>query len=108
MQARQIARRKRKELGQEPPRGYILQDAFRLWCNLKRGRIVSYMDEKRRLERYVIQPLGRRQLDEITAPLIIATVRHIEAAGHQATLKRDERSCGRGATTLSTVPEVPG
>lgn len=33
-------------------------------------------------------PLGRRQLDEITAPLIIATVRHIEAAGHQATLKR--------------------
>ncbi len=88
MQARQIARRKRKELGQEPPRGYILQDAFRLWCNLKRGRIVSYMDEKRRLERYVIQPLGRRQLDEITAPLIIATVRHIEAAGHQATLKR--------------------
>lgn len=88
MQARQLARRKRKELGQEPPRGYVLSDAFRLWCNLKRGRIVSYMDEKRRLERYVINPLGRRQLDEITAPLIIATVRHIEAAGHQATLKR--------------------
>lgn len=88
MQARQQARRKRKAIGQEPPRGYVLQDAFRLWCNLKRGRIVSYMDEKRRLERYVISPLGRRQLDEITAPLIIATVRHIEAAGHQATLKR--------------------
>ena len=88
MQARQLARRKRKELGQEPPRGYVLSDAFRLWCNLKRGRITSYMDEKRRLERYVISPLGRRQLDEITAPLIIATVRHIEAAGHQATLKR--------------------
>lgn len=88
MQARQLARRKRKELGQEPPRGYVLQDAFRLWCNLKRGRIVSYQDEKRRLERYVIKPLGRRQLDEITAPLVIATVRHIEAEGHQATLKR--------------------
>lgn len=42
------ARRKRKELGQEPPRGYVLSDAFRLWCNLKRGRITSYMDEKRR------------------------------------------------------------
>lgn len=108
MQARQLARRKRKELGQEPPHGYVLSDAFRLWCNLKRGRIVFYMDEKRRLERYVISPLGRRQLDEITAPLVIATVRHIEAEGHQATLKRDERSCGRGATTLSTVPEVPG
>lgn len=88
MQARQLARRKRKAIGQEPPRGYVLSDAFRLWCNLKRGRIVSYMDEKRRLERYVISPLGRRQLDEITAPLVIATVRHIEAEGHQATLKR--------------------
>lgn len=41
MQARQLARRKRKELGQEPPRGYVLSDAFRLWCNLKRGRITS-------------------------------------------------------------------
>lgn len=59
MQARQLARRKKKELGQEPPRGYILKDAFRLWCNLKRGRIVSYLDEKRRLERYLINPLGR-------------------------------------------------
>ena len=88
MQARQIARRKRKELGQEPPRGYVLADAFKLWCNLKRGRIVSYKDEKRRLERYIIKPLGFRQLDEITAPLIIATVQTIEKAGHQATLKR--------------------
>ena len=95
MQARQQARRKRKELGQEPPRGYVLQDAFRLWCNLKRGRIVSYMDEKRRLERYVIKPLGCRQLDEITAPLVIATVRHIEAEGHQATSlpKRSPSTC---------------
>lgn len=88
MQARQLARRKRKELGQEPPKGYVFADAFRLWCTLKRGRIVSYMDEKRRLERYVIKPLGCRQLDEITAPLVIATVRRIEAEGHQATLKR--------------------
>lgn len=87
-QARQIARRKKKEAGQEPPRGYVLRDAFRLWCNIKRGRIVSYMDEKRRLERYIIGPLGSRQIDEITAPLIIQTVKSIEAAGHQATLKR--------------------
>ena len=87
-QARQEARRRRKALGQEPPRGYILRDAFRLWCNLKRGRIVSYLDEKRRLERYVMTPLGNRQLDEITAPLVIATVRSIEKDGHQATLKR--------------------
>lgn len=88
MQARQIARRKRKELGQEPPRGYVLRDAWSLWKNLKRGRIVSYQDEKRRMERYIIDPLGGRQIDEITAPLIIQTVKRIEAAGHQATLKR--------------------
>lgn len=88
MQARQAARRKRKELGQEPPRGYVLRDAWRLWKNLKRGRIVSYQDEKRRMERYIIGPLGGRQIDEITAPLVIQTVKGIEAAGHQATLKR--------------------
>lgn len=87
-QARQEARKRRKALGLEPPRGYVLRDAFKLWCGLKRGRIVSYTDEKRRLERYLIGPLGRRQIDEITAPLVIATVRHIETAGHQATLKR--------------------
>ena len=88
MQARQIARRKRKEIGQEPPRGYVLRDAWSLWKNLKRGRIVSYQDEKRRMERYIITPLGGRQIDEITAPLVIQTVKHIESAGHQATLKR--------------------
>lgn len=88
MQARQIARRKRKELGQEPPRGYVLRDAWTIWKNLKRGRIVSYQDEKRRMERYIIGPLGNRQIDEISAPLIIQTVKSIEKAGHQATLKR--------------------
>lgn len=88
MQARQIARRKRKEIGQEPPRGYTFSDAWRLWKNLKRGRIVSYQDEKRRMERYIIKPIGSRQIDEITAPLIIQTVKSIEHAGHQATLKR--------------------
>lgn len=88
MQARQMARRRRKEVQLEPPRGYVLRDAFRLWCNLKRGRIVSYNDEKRRIVRYLITPLGSRQIDEITAPLVIQTVKSMEAAGHQATLKR--------------------
>lgn len=87
-QARQCARRKRQEIGQEPPRGYTLRDAWTLWKNLKRGRIVSYQDEKRRMERYVIDKIGGRQIDEITAPLVIATVRCIERDGHQATLKR--------------------
>lgn len=88
MQARQMARRERKALGQEPPRGYTLEDVFRLWVGLKKGRIVSYQDERARLERYLIKPLGRRQLDEITAPLVIATVRPLDVAGHSATLKR--------------------
>ena len=88
MQARQAARRKRKELGQEPPRGFVLRDAWCLWKDLKRGRIVSYQDEKRRIERYIIEPLGSRQIDEISAPLVIHTVRSLDKAGKRATLKR--------------------
>ena len=87
-QARQLARRKKKEVGQEPPPGYTLRDAFKLWCGLKRGRIVSYQDERRRLERYLIGPIGSRQLDEITAPLVIHTVKGLDRAGKRATLKR--------------------
>ena len=87
-QARQLARRKKKEVGQEPPPGYTLRDAFKLWCGLKRGRIVSYQDERRRLERYLIGPIGSRQLDEITAPLVIHTVKGLDKSGKRATLKR--------------------
>ena len=87
-QARQLARRKKKEVGQEPPPGYTLRDAFKLWCGLKRGRIVSYQDERRRLERYLVGPIGSRQLDEITAPLIIHTVKGLDRSGKRATLKR--------------------
>lgn len=88
MQARQKARRLRKEVGLEPPRGYCLRDAFRLWCRLKKPQIVSYQDERRRLERYIIGPIGNRQLDEITAPLVIRAVMPLEQAGKRATLKR--------------------
>lgn len=88
MQARQKARRLRKEVGLEPPRGYCLRDAFRLWCRLKQPQIVSYQDERRRLERYIVKPLGGRQLDEITAPLVIRAVMPLEQAGKRATLKR--------------------
>lgn len=87
-QARQITRRKRKEASLSAPDGYTLRDAFKLWCSLKRGRIVSYQDERRRLERYLIGPIGSRQLDEITAPLVIHTVRCLDKAGKRATLKR--------------------
>lgn len=88
IQARQKARKLRKEVGLVPPRGYVLRDAFKLWCKLKKDQIVSYNDEKRRLERYIIEPLGSRQLDEITAPIVIQAVMPIEKEGKQATLKR--------------------
>lgn len=92
-QARQKARRIRKDIGLEPPKGYVLKDAFRLWCRLKKPQIVSYLDERRRLERYIIEPIGNRQLDEITAPLIIHTVKPIQAKGLQVTLKRVIMRC---------------
>lgn len=87
-QARQITRRKRKEALLSAPDGYTLRDAFKLWCGLKRGRIVSYQDERRRLVRYLIGPIGSRQLDEITAPLVIHTVKGLDKSGKRATLKR--------------------
>ena len=86
--ARQEARRLRKNAGLTPIRGYVLNDAFRLWKGLKKGNIVSYDDEKRRLEMHVLSKIGGRQIDEITAPLVINTVRHLDASGKRATLKR--------------------
>ncbi len=86
--ARQKARHIRKASGLTPQRGYVLTDAYRLWKNLKRGRIISYQDEKRRLDRYIIKPLGNRQIDEITAPLIIHTITALDKSGKRATLKR--------------------
>ena len=87
-QARQEARRRRKAAGLEPPRGYVFADAFRLWVGLKKGRIVSYRDERRILENHLLPHLRNRQLDEITAPLVIQIVSPLEAAGKQVTLKR--------------------
>ena len=88
MQARQAARKQLQAFSLAPVAGYTLRDAFVLWCNLKRGRIVSYADEKRRIEFYLMRHIGSRQLDEITAPLVIKTVRPIENAGKRSTLKR--------------------
>lgn len=92
-QARQLTRRKKKELGQEPPRGYVFRDAFKIWCDLKRGHIVSYKDEKRLLERHLLPQIGTRQLDEITAPLIIHIVKPLQTKGLQVTLKRVIMRC---------------
>ena len=87
-EARQVVRRKRREFGLCLPSGYTVRDAFRLWCDLKRGRLASYRDERRRLEHYVIDLIGSRQIDEVTAPLIIHLVRDLQNQGKLATLKR--------------------
>ena len=88
MQARAIARQKRKEFELEPCGSYTVRDAFRFWCSKKRGRISSYRDEKIRLEKYVISKIGSRQLDSITPPIVIKLMEPIEAEGHQSTVKR--------------------
>ncbi len=87
-QARQEARRRRKSAGLEPPRGYVFADAFRLWVGLKKGRIVSYADERRILENHLLPHVRNRQLDEISAPMIVQVLRPLDAAGKRVTLKR--------------------
>lgn len=66
-----IARRRRKDLELEPSGSYTVRDAFKFWCSKKKGRIISYRDEKIRLEKYVISKIGSRQLDSITPPIVI-------------------------------------
>lgn len=87
-QAAQKARSIRKQYELEPPRGFTLRDAFRLWCNLKRGEIVSYSSEKARLEKYIMKPLGNKQLDEITAPMLIRILQPLDKMGIRSTVKR--------------------
>lgn len=87
-QAKAEARRNQKINEIKPIAAYTMRDAFVLWCNLKRGRIVSYADERRRLERYIIGPLGSVQLDEISAPLVIRTVTPVDKQNKRSTLKR--------------------
>lgn len=88
IQARATARRKKKELELEPSGSYTVRDAFKFWCSKKKGRIISYRDEKLRLEKYVISKIGSRQLDTITPPILIKLMEPIEAAGKQSTVKR--------------------
>lgn len=91
--ARQLARRKKKQLGLEPPKGYIFRDAFRIWCDLKKGTIISYRDERKMLENHLLPFIGNKQLDEISAPLIIHAVKPIQKSGKQVTLKRVIMRC---------------
>ena len=88
MQARALARRKRRELELEPSGSYTFRDAFKFWCSKKKNRIASYRDEKLRLEKYIISKLGSRQLDSITPPVLIKLLEPVETAGKLSTVKR--------------------
>lgn len=88
MQARALARKKKKELELEPPKSFTVKDAFKFWCSKKKGRIKSYPDEKRRLENYIISKIGSRQLDTITPPVLIKLLEPVEKEGKQSTVKR--------------------
>ena len=88
LQARAMARKKRQELQLDSSGSYTVRDAFKFWCNKKKGRISSYRDEKLRLEKYIVSKIGSRQLDSINPPILIKLVEPIEAAGKQSTVKR--------------------
>lgn len=86
--ARALARQRKKELELESSGSYTVRDAFKFWCSKKRGRILSYRDERLRLEKYVISKIGSRQLDSITPPIVIKLMEPIEESGKLSTVKR--------------------
>lgn len=86
--ARALARQRKKELELEPSGSYTVRDAFKFWCSKKKGRILSYRDERLRLEKYVISKIGSRQLDSITPPIVIKLMEPIEESGRLSTVKR--------------------
>jgi integrase len=88
LQARAIVRKKQRELEIEPTGSFTVRDAFKFWCTKKKGRILSYRDERLRLEKYIISKIGSRQLDSITPPMIIRLMEPLEEEGKASTIKR--------------------
>lgn len=87
LQARAIVRKKQRELEIEPTGSFTVRDAFKFWCTKKKGRILSYRDERLRLEKYVISKIGSRQLDSVTPPMIIRLMEPLEEEGKASTIK---------------------
>lgn len=88
LQARAIVRKKQRELEIELTGSFTVRDAFKFWCTKKKGKILSYRDERLRLEKYVISKIGSRQLDSITPPMIIRLMEPLEEEGKASTIKR--------------------
>lgn len=70
-QARQAAHLKRAELKIKPSEGLTFKDAYALWKRKKRGTIVSYKVESKRIETYILPSLKNIELEKITAPIVL-------------------------------------
>ena len=71
LQAKQAAHLKREELKLKPSAGLTLHDAYKLWQSKKKGHISSYVEECQRIELHLMPKLGKLQLEEITAPVVL-------------------------------------
>ena len=69
-----------------PPKGYTFRDAFSLWCQIKKNNIVSYKSEKQRIIKYLINPFGSYQLDELTPPIVIEQIKKLYTLNKKSTL----------------------
>lgn len=71
---------------------------------------------EQRLETYILPNLGQRQINEITAPELLAVLRKIEARGHVETAHRVKQICGQifryaiatGRTDLDPAADLKG
>lgn len=82
------ARQLRKKYNLVPPKGYTFRDAFSLWCQIKKNNIISYKNEKQRIIKYLINPFGSYQLDELTPPIVIEQIKKLYTLNKKSTLKR--------------------
>lgn len=85
-QAKQAAHLKRQELKLKPSAGLTFNDAYQLWIQKKKGSIVSYPNEVRRIELYLLPKLKHVELEKITAPMMLNLL--VELQDKPATLKR--------------------
>lgn len=71
MQAIQCVHLKREELQLKPSIGLTFKDGYKLWQNKKKGHIVSYDNECKRIERHLLPYLSKLQLEQISAPIAL-------------------------------------
>lgn len=71
IQARHKSFELRKNLQIKPSTCLKFQDAYKLWKDKKKGAIVSYESECKRIEKHLMPYLKNMTLDEISAPMAL-------------------------------------